>query len=159
MSSISQETTNGRSIVWPCIRVWQWTGCAAAVLLVLSITVSPAAGQDRVPPAQDTVVVADEPPKIVGGMRALMKEVDYPRAAKRSGIHGRVFVQFVVTTDGKPVNVKVFKSAHRLLDRAAVKAVEKMTFEPGILNGEPTNVVMSLPVTFRLRNVSAEDQP
>lgn len=99
-------------------------------------------------------MVADTPPKIVGGMRALMMEVNYPMAAMRRGIEGRVFVQFVVTTEGKPVDIKVLKSAHRHLDRAAVKGVEKMTVEPGALNGEPTNVVMSLPVTFRIGNAS-----
>ncbi|NBC87201.1 MAG: TonB family protein [Bacteroidetes bacterium] len=121
----------------------------AFVLLMLA-DVKPATGQSTPTPATDTVVVADEAPKLIGGMRALMKEVRYPTAAKRRGIEGRVFVQFVVTTEGKPVNIEVVRGAHRHLDRAAVDAVKKVTFEPGILDGEPTNVVMSLPVTFQL---------
>ncbi|HHP7237468.1 energy transducer TonB [Longibacter sp.] len=128
-------------------RGWRLLG---VVFLLFLADLDAATGQSTPTPAMDTVVVADEAPKLVGGMRALMNEVRYPRAAKRRGIEGRVFVQFVVTTEGKPVNVEVVRGAHRHLDRAAVDAIKRVTFEPGILNGEPTNVVMSLPVTFQL---------
>ncbi|WP_179862196.1 energy transducer TonB [Longibacter salinarum] len=105
---------------------------------------------DPVSPERDTVVVADRPPRMIGGMKALRAQVNYPDSARRQGIEGRVFVQFIVTTEGKPVDIKVVRGLHGALDQAAINAVGKMKFDPGLLNGEPTNVVMSLPVTFEL---------
>ena len=100
--------------------------------------------------ADDVYVVAEEPPKLKGGISALQREVTYPDDARANGIEGRVFVQFVVDENGVPQNVSVTRGVHASLDREAVRATRKMRFEPGEQRGRDVKVQMSLPVTFRL---------
>jgi protein TonB len=96
-------------------------------------------------------IVVEERPQLIGGMEALQKAVQYPEFAKKAGIEGRVFVQFVVDEQGRVQNPQVTRGVHKLLDQAALEAVRQMTFRPGKQRGKPVKVQMSLPVTFRLR--------
>lgn len=100
---------------------------------------------------QEVFVVVEERPELIGGMKALQNEVQYPEFAKKAGIEGRVFVQFVVDENGNVQNPTVTRGVHKLLDKEAIRAVSQMKFEPGRQRGEPVKVQMSLPVTFRLR--------
>lgn len=96
-------------------------------------------------------MVVEEQPTLVGGMKALQESVEYPEFAKKAGIEGRVFVQFVVDEQGNVQNPQVTRGVHKLLNEAAIEAVKKQEFEPGKQRGEPVKVQMSLPVTFRLQ--------
>jgi len=97
----------------------------------------------------------DDAPKLVGGMAALQKSITYPEMAKEAGIEGRVIVQFVVDKDGTVTNPTVARGAHKLLNETALSAVKKQTFKPGMKDGQPAPVQMSLPVTFRLDDGSS----
>ena len=110
------------------------------------------------PPAEDDeeeedeiFVVVENQPKLKGGMRALQEEVDYPDFAKKAGIEGRVFVQFVVDENGNVQDPRVTRGVHKLLNKEAIRAVKKMKFEPGRQRGKPVKVQMSLPVSFQLQ--------
>ena len=100
---------------------------------------------------QEVFVVVEDQPQLKGGMAALQKEVNYPEFAKKAGIEGRVFVQFVVDESGNVQDPKVTRGVHKLLNEEAVRAVKQMTFTPGKQRGKAVNVQMSLPVTFRLK--------
>lgn len=100
---------------------------------------------------QEIFVVVEERPELIGGMAALQNEVKYPEFAKKAGIEGRVFVQFVVDENGNVQNPQVTRGVHKLLDQEAVRAVKQMKFKPGQQRGQAVKVQMSLPVTFRLR--------
>ena len=100
---------------------------------------------------QEVFVVVEDRPELIGGMAALQKAVEYPEFAKKAGIEGRVFVQFIVDEQGNVQNPQVTRGVHKLLDQAAVEAVKEMKFKPGRQRGKPVKVQMSLPVTFRLR--------
>jgi TonB family protein len=95
-------------------------------------------------------VVVEDPPKLKGGLAALQEEITYPKLARKAGIEGRVFVKFVVGTDGAVQNPTVTRGVHKLLNEEALRAVKKITFEPGRQRGKPVRVQMSLPVTFQL---------
>jgi protein TonB len=95
------------------------------------------------------VVVENQPD--CGGVSALQDEVEYPSFAKKAGIEGRVFVQFVVNKEGKVTNPKVTRGVHKLLNEEAVRAVKTLQCEPGKQRGKPVKVQMSLPVTFKLQ--------
>lgn len=111
------------------------------------------------PPSSDTeeeeeeeeifVVVEQQPD--CGGVKALQNEVNYPDFARKAGIEGRVFVQFVVDKQGNVVQPKVKKGVHELLDEEALRAVKKLDCKPGMQRGDPVKVRMSLPVFFKLR--------
>ena len=100
---------------------------------------------------QEVFVVVEERPQLIGGMKALQGEVQYPEFAKKAGIEGRVFVQFVVDENGNVQNPRVTRGVHKLLDQEALRAVKQMKFKPGKQRGQAVKVQMSLPVTFRLR--------
>ena len=95
------------------------------------------------------VIVENEPD--CGGVQALQSKVEYPEFAKKAGIEGRVFIQFVVDENGNVTNPTVTRGVHKLLDQEAVSAVKELSCTPGKQRGKPVKVRMSLPVTFRLQ--------
>ncbi len=100
---------------------------------------------------QEVFVVVENQPELIGGMKALNEEVEYPDFARKAGIEGRVFVQFVVDEEGNVKNPKVTRGVHKLLNQEAMRAVKEMKFKPGKQRGKAVKVQMSLPVTFRLQ--------
>ncbi|NCP84893.1 MAG: energy transducer TonB [Bacteroidetes bacterium] len=105
------------------------------------------------PPAEeepDIFVVVEKRPEIKGGMKALYKYIVYPEIARKAGIEGRVILEFVVDERGKVSNVKVLRSVGGGLDEAAISAVKKVKFTPGMQRGRPVKVRYTLPVTFKL---------
>ncbi|WP_158551378.1 energy transducer TonB [Rhodohalobacter sp. SW132] len=100
----------------------------------------------------EVYTVVDEMPEIIGGNQALYSKITYPRAAVRSGVEGRVFIQFIVDKEGNVQEPKVLRDIGAGCGDAAVEAVKDVKFKPGRLNGEVVNVQFSMPVTFRLEN-------
>lgn len=96
----------------------------------------------------DERVPDERVPELIGGLDALRKEVNYPRKARRKGIEGRVFVRFVVSKNGLPTDVRVVEPVHPLLDEEAVRAVRELRFLPGIKDGDPVAVQMTIPISF-----------
>lgn len=95
-------------------------------------------------------LVVEERPEIIGGLAALQRAVQYPAFAKRAGIQGTVFVQFVVDEEGRVMRAHVTRSVHPLLDEAALKAIRSVRFKPGRQRGRPVKVQMGLPIRFRM---------
>ncbi len=100
---------------------------------------------------EDEIFVVVENQPDCGGVQALQEEVEYPSFAKKAGIEGRVFVQFVVNEEGNVTNPKVTRGVHKLLNKEAKRAVKTLNCEPGQQRGNPVKVQMSLPVTFKLQ--------
>ncbi|QXD15027.1 TonB family protein [Rhodocaloribacter litoris] len=105
-----------------------------------------------VPLERMVLAVAEQMPTIRGGLGAYYINIEYPQAAIDAGIEGRLVLDFVVETDGRPSNIRVMKSLHPLCDSAAVRALRQTRFVPGRQNGELVPVRMRLPVLFRLIN-------
>jgi len=109
------------------------------------------------PPAEEDdepeiFVVVENMPQMVGGQQALYDALDYPDIARRAGIEGRVIIQFVVDEQGRVLDPKVVRSAGGGgLDEAAIAAIQKVTFSPGMQRGRPVKVQMTQPVIFRLQ--------
>jgi protein TonB len=99
---------------------------------------------------EEIFVVVEEQPVLIGGLAALQEQIDYPSAARRAGIEGRVIVQFVVNEEGDVILPTVARGRHPLLDKEALRVIRMAKFEPGRQRGEPVKVRMALPVTFRL---------
>lgn len=143
------------------------------VALGLALTIGVVACSDSVAPSSSTetptaeeaspsstaedgevFMVVEDQPELVGGIKALHEDISYPERAREAGIEGRVIVQFVVDENGNVTNPTVTRGVHELLNEAAIEAVKVQTFKPGKQRGEPVKVQMSLPVTFRLDDVS-----
>ena len=97
-----------------------------------------------------------QPPEFPGGMEGLGKflssNLQYPRRAQQLGAQGKVFVSFVVCTDGTLCDYEVLKSVQSDLDFEAVRVVKKMSgkWKPGVQRGQKVRVKYNLPVNFSL---------
>lgn len=87
----------------------------------------------------------------VGGIQSIFRNIKYPEIAKRAGIQGKVLVRAYINEKGNVVNVKIIKSAHEALDSAAVNAVLKTKFKPGMLHGKPVKTQVAIPIVFTLK--------
>lgn len=102
-------------------------------------------------------VIVEDMPKFRGGdintfRDWVQKRVRYPELAAENGIQGRVFITFVVETNGNVTNVAVTRSVDPLLDDAAREAVAASPkWEPGMQRGRPVRVRYSIPIIFQLQ--------
>jgi len=77
--------------------------------------------------------------------------LQYPSKARRIGIEGKVFVQFIVADDGTLTDVKAVKGIGGGCDEEAVRVIKgSPKWKPGYENGTAVNVRMILPITFKL---------
>ncbi|MDX1438503.1 MAG: energy transducer TonB [Rubricoccaceae bacterium] len=103
------------------------------------------------PPAEPEIFeVVEQMPVLQGGLQALQASIQYPEMARRAGIEGRVYVQFVVDEQGRPTEVRAVRGIGGGCDEAAEAAVRNARFTPGLQRGRPVKVRMSLPINFRL---------
>jgi protein TonB len=76
---------------------------------------------------------------------------DYPIPSKRRGEEGIVLLDVQVSADGTPAAISLNRSCgHPLLDRAALDAVRRWTFEPARAAGVPVSSLVVIPVRFSL---------
>jgi len=98
--------------------------------------------------------LTEEMPEFPGGMDALqaflVREIQYPQAAKDNGITGTVLVEFVVEKDGSVTNAKVKVPLFPECDKEACRAVMSMPkWKPGKNMGKPVQCYYQVPITFR----------
>jgi protein TonB len=102
-------------------------------------------------PEPEIFVVVEQMPELIGGIEGLQKRVTYPEIAKKAGVEGTVFLQFIVDENGKVVDPQVVKGIGAGCDEEALKAIRTAEFKPGMQRGKPVKVKFSLPVRFRLK--------
>jgi protein TonB len=75
----------------------------------------------------------------------------YPTIARRRGYEGRVIIQVTVLPNGGVGRATVKRgSGYRVLDKAALKAVQRWRFQPAERNGRPTRATLDVPIVFQL---------
>ena len=107
-------------------------------------------------PVQDTVQQAaaiPTMPEFIGGvkrMNAIITEnLNYPKAAWKEKVGGRVVVQFVVDKTGKIRDIQVIEGIRPDLDAEAVRLVGLLRrWKPGTMDGKEVNVRYTIPLTF-----------
>lgn len=97
----------------------------------------------------------EQQPAPVGGMEAfykyLSRNLKYPDSARRMGISGKVFVQFVVDKDGSLSDVEILKGIGSGCDEEAVRVVKTAPkWNPGKQRSRPVRVRMSIPIVFKM---------
>ena len=69
-----------------------------------------------------------------------------PQEGAKKGLAGKVFVEFVVDTDGSVIDVAILRGVHPLLDEEAIRVVNSFPeFIPGQQRGKPVKVRYRLP--------------
>jgi len=83
-----------------------------------------------------------------------VKEVkpQYTADAMRAKVQGAVTLECVVQPDGTVGEVRVTKALDPGLDQEAIKAVKQWRFRPGTKDGKPVPVLVTLELTFTLRD-------
>lgn len=93
---------------------------------------------------------AEVPPEFIGGKEALFNyfkdNITYPDDVEE----GVVYIAFVVGSDGKIRDARVFKGVKESMDREALSLINNMPdWDPGMIEGRPVSSVYGLPVIFR----------
>lgn len=107
------------------------------------------------PPEPEVFVIVENMPEMIPnqekGMKQLNECIKYPEIARKAGVEGRVFVQFVVDEQGRVTDPVVTRGIGAGADEEALRCVRMVKFKPGKQRGKPVRVKMSLPVTFKLK--------
>ena len=115
--------------------------------------------------AQKTVVakkkkkvfdVVEQMPEYPGGQAALFeylsKNIKYPADNEKKKVEGKVFVTFVVDSDGKITDVSLLKKVFPSLDAEAIRVISAMpNWIPGRQKGQAVRVKYTVPIMFRLK--------
>ncbi|QDH80668.1 TonB family protein [Echinicola soli] len=105
----------------------------------------------------DLHTTADIMPEAKGGMdewnKFLSKNLRYPTEARKIGMTGDIYIEFVVSKEGKVLHPTLKRSLGMGLDDEILRifSLESMPeWNPGIIDGKPVNTLMVLPIRFKL---------
>jgi len=113
-------------------------------------------GQLTIVNQEEVYTVVEQMPEFPGGESALPaflgKEIKYPDEAIKNGIQGKVYVTFVVGSDGSVKNAKIARGVDPLLDAEAIRVVNEMPkWKPGKQSGKDVAVQFTIPINFKLQ--------
>lgn len=105
--------------------------------------------------ADEVFTIVEQQPVYPGGMGAfyefVQKKLKYPSQARRMGIEGKVFVQFVVDKQGNITEVTTVRGIGAGCDQEAEKVIRASPkWKAGKQRGKAVKVRMILPITFKL---------
>lgn len=83
----------------------------------------------------------------------------YPIESRNKRIEGTVFLEVSTDTEGLVSKVRVLKSAHKDLDKAALSTLKQWRYEPVRIGKKPVNAVFVVAVDFKLKKISAVQSP
>jgi periplasmic protein TonB len=128
----------------------------ACVSLIVSIGISPSAARQQ--PSAPAVTQSTDPsipstPGIVSPQVLKSVRPMYTADAKKAKIQGIVRLQVVVMPDGTVAEVHIVKSLDKKhgLDEEAIKAAKLWQFKPGLKDGNPVPVLVTIELTFKLK--------
>lgn len=106
---------------------------------------------------EEVFTLVEQQPDYPGGITAFYKAIannmNYPEQARKMGIEGRVYVQFIVDKTGLVKDIKTIKRIGGGCDEEAERVI-KLTgkWNPGTQRGKPVNVRMVMPINFKLQD-------
>ena len=106
--------------------------------------------------SQAVFTIVEEPASFPGGMDALGKflreNMKYPEQARKDGVSGHVYVEFIIEKDGSISDAKVAKGIGAGCDAEAIRIIENSPkWQPGTQNGEIVRQKMMLPIVFAVK--------
>lgn len=112
-------------------------------------------GQDGIA-TDDAFFIVEVMPTFKGGdinkfREWVIKRTAYPQAAVENHIQGKVYLTFIIETDGSVSNVTVVKGVNPLIDNEAVRTIKSSPkWTPGLQRGLPVRVRYSMALSFSL---------
>ena len=103
----------------------------------------------------EVFIVVEEQADFVGGIGKFYEfvgeEMNYPAAARRMNVQGKVYVSFIVNENGEVTEVKAIKGIGSGCDEEAVRVVKfSPNWKPGKQRGRPVKVRRVIPIVFKL---------
>ena len=113
-------------------------------------------GNDSQVATDQAFFIVEEMPEFPGGELALRKfiaqTIKYPEIARKNGIQGKVYVNFVVEKDGSVGRAKVVRGVDPSLDYEASRVTNELPkWKPRKQRGEAVAVQYTIPVNFVLQ--------
>jgi protein TonB len=98
-----------------------------------------------------------------GGIKEFYKYVAhtlrYPAQARRLGVEGKVFIEFVVQTDGSITDVKTISGIGAGCDQEAMKVIQSSAkWTPGKNKGVAVKQRLVFPISFALQSPKKVDE-
>lgn len=126
-------------------------------LIALALTLG-SCSKDSASGNPDQVVtgkLADKQAEFPGGMEAMYawmgENLTYPENLKEEGVEGKLFVKFVIESDGSLSSFNIERSLNPQLDKLTVEALTKMPkWSPAIKDGAAVAQEMVLPVMYKI---------
>jgi TonB family protein len=114
--------------------------------------------------ARELFTIVEKHPSYEGGLDAFYSyaknEIRYPSEARKGGIEGRVFVQFVIERNGSLSNIEVMKGIGGGCGSEVVRVLKNSgSFTAGSQRGRTVRTQMILPVTFKLDTNDDKKEP
>lgn len=105
---------------------------------------------------EEVFLFVEEAPHPVGGLKSfynyLAEQLEYPVVARRLGIEGKVYVQFIINKDGSITDLEILKGIGSGCDQEALRVLrESPNWVPGKQRGQPVKVKMAMPIIFDLQ--------
>jgi TonB family protein len=105
---------------------------------------------------KEVFIVVEEMPEFPGGAAALRQfiasSVSYPVEAQEAKAQGKVYVTFVVNSNGKIENPKIARSVSPALDAEALRVISGLPeWKPGRQHGQAVSVAYTMPIEFVLK--------
>jgi TonB family protein len=105
---------------------------------------------------EQVFVLVEDMPEYPGGEDSLRsflaQNVKYPVVAAQNGVHGRVYVQFVVGSDGQVRDPQIARGVDPALDAEALRVISTLPqWKPGKQRGVPVAVSYTVPINFQLQ--------
>jgi protein TonB len=82
----------------------------------------------------------------------------YPLLAVQARVQGIVVIEAQVGVNGYVKTARVL-TANQILEEAALDAVRQWRYQPLLLNGEPTEFILTVTITFNLMDPTATRAP
>ena len=84
-------------------------------------------------------------------LKSISQKIKYPAQARRMGIEGRVFIEFLIGKDGTLSEIKVIKGIGGGCDEEALRVIQgSPNWNPGKQRGVPVKQRYTLPIVFKL---------
>jgi len=94
---------------------------------------------------------AEKMPAPIGGLEAIYKTIKYPEIAKKAGVEGKVYALAFINENGTVDQVQIIKGIGAGCDEEVIRAVSAAKFTPGMKDGKPVKVKLSIQIKFKLR--------
>lgn len=115
-----------------------------------SVSISPPIKEEN-----EVFTIVEQSAQPLGGMiefyQYVAQSMKYPKQARKLGIEGRVFVEFVVDKHGNLTEVKALKGIGAGCDAEAVRTISNAPpWKPGKQRGKAVKQKIVLPISFKL---------